>query len=253
MARYVKTIPMKDVMENSFSRIRQYLESKKFKYRTRDGEQLFQKGDGVWVAASFVKVTYAGGFARVEAWIDAMGAEQNLDGFVGCAAKKPLKKIVERVEEILNTPNPNFVPGEQKVEQPVIQQEQVPNQTAARLPEGISKQEYFKKYASESFYRDVKIAAIIGYVCAGLNAAVSILVSLFGLLDSVIFLALVLGMHLKKSKGCAIAITVYAAFSMVMGLVFTGTVSGWLWLVVGVTSLIAFKNAEKRYKALTNE
>lgn len=252
MPRYQNILPMVDSRENSFEKIRQLLDSKKFKYRTRDGEQVFQKGDGVWVAASFIKVTYENGFARVEGWIDAMGAEQNLEGFVGCAAKKPLKKMVEQVEAILRVPNPDYVPGEQTLEErPAAPCEQP--QTAVRLPEGISKKEYFQKYAKESFYRDIKITAIIGYICAGISAVASIVINLLGLVDSVIFLALVLGMHLKKSKGCAIAITVYAVFCMIMGLVLTGMISGWMWLVVGIVSLIAFNNAEKRFKQLTGQ
>lgn len=249
MARYRKVFPQLDSAADSFARVRQFLESKGFKYRNRDGEQVFQKGDGVWVAASFIKIAYAGSEICLEAWIDAMGAEQDLEGFVGCAAKKPLKKVVVQVESILNTPNPNYVPGvqEEAVEVPAADVAEV------QLPEGITKKEYFEKYAGESFYRDIKIAAIVAYICAGINAVIAIALNPLALLDSVILVALALGLHLKKSKACAIAITVYAAFVMVLGLVTSGSVSGWMWLVVGVISLIAFKNAEKRYHQLTGK
>lgn len=239
---------MVEAQENSFGKIQQYLKSKGFKYRTRDGEQLFQKGDGVWVAAKFIKVTYYNNVAYVEAWIDAMGQEQALEGFVGSAAKKPLKKIVAEVENILNQPDPNYIPAEATGEEissaPPVQK--------VELPEGITKKEYFKKYAGESFYRDVKIAAIVAYICAGINAVVSLLAAPVGLIDSVIFLGLALGMHIAKSKACAIGMLAYSIFVVLVGLVINGAFGGWLWVVAGVTAAIVFRNAEKRYKELTN-
>lgn len=80
---------------------------------------------------------------------------------------------------------------------------------------------------------------------------ISLLVSPFGLIDSVVFLALTLGMHLGKSKGCAIGMLVYAIFTVIAGLVAYGTFGGWLWIIAGVNALIVFNNADKRYKELT--
>lgn len=274
MARYSKTLSMVDYQANSFAQIQQYLTGKGFKYHLRDGEQVFQKGDGVWLVAKFVKVTYSYNQVRVEAWIDNLGMEQDLEGFVASAAKKPLKKIVAQVEEILTRPNGAYISQDQP--QTTVAEEGdfcaqcgtalVPGgrfcpkcahevgvpveKTMTRLPEGTTKKEYFKKHAGESFQKNVKTAAIIGYVCAGINAVISVLLMPLGLIDSLLFLGLALGMHLGKSKGCAIGMLIYSIFTVMVGLVMNGTFGGWLWVVAGVTAVIVFNNEEKRYKEL---
>lgn len=253
MARYEKILPIVDSPASSFGKVQQKLESKKYKYRNRDGELVFQKGDGVWVAARFIKVTYRENEVCLEAWVDAMGAEQGLDGFVASAVKKPLKKDVAEVEKILGCPNPDYVPGQASNEVPAAAEKPTPQPVSAQIPGNITKKEYFEKYAGESFYRDLKISAIVAYICAGLNAVISIVMSPFGLIDSVILFTLALCMHLCKSKGCAIAILAYAGFSMLVGLIFSGLLGGWLCLAAGITAVIAFVNAEKRYKKLTGQ
>ncbi len=255
MARYVNVLPMVDHEEVSFQKIRKFLESKKYRYKVVDGETLFQKGDGVWVAPSFVKITYAGGFVRVEAWINAMGAEMDLEGFVGSASKKPLKKIVGEVERILSIPGEGYVPGEeQPVEAPPAEKikEATPLEAAMAAGEEITKKIYFKKYASDMFYKNLKINAVIGYILCGI-IGLTCLANPWNAIDLCIYLGLVLGMHLGKSKGCAIVLTIYAAFSAILILIMNGTIAGWAWLIVSIYSWILFRNEEKRYRSLISE
>lgn len=277
MARYRNILPMVDSQENSFNQIQAYLKSKKFKFRTRNGEQVFQKGDGFWTAARFIKVTYSGNMACVEAWVDVMGEDQDLEGFSGSAAKKPLKKIVAEVEAILSRPGAGYVPQASQsvsseaatycvkcgtelapgsvfcpscshmVGQPYESAQEV------QLPEGTTENEYYKHYAGEGFNKSLKSAAIVAYICAGLNAALAVALNPLGLLDSLIFLGIALGMHLGKNKICAYALLGYAIFTVVVGLVMSGTFSGWLWLVAGITAVTTFRNAKKRYKQLTEQ
>lgn len=275
MARYIKELPMVDYRENTFPQIQQYLQSQKYEYLYRDGEQVFQKGKGVWVAPSFIKVSYRSNTVKLEAWIDAMGSEQGLDGVVGVAAKKPLKKAVEQVEQILTRPNGAYAPEE--VAPAVCTQcgtelkegikfctscgapvrEALDPVTLSAVNDGfpvgtqVSKKEYYKKYAGESFYRNLKITAICGYVLSGL-AMISALTMPLLLLDLAIYLGLTLGMHLGKSKGCAIGITAYSAFSVVYALILTGQLAGWGWLAVGIWGIVIFSNADKRYKKLVS-
>ena len=227
------------------------------------------------MAAKFIKVTYYNNIVRLEAWVDAMGAEQDLEGFVASAAKKPLKKAVAQVEQILYQPNPYYVPQEPaeavagegsicaKCGAQIVaggrfcpvcaHQVGMPVEPGAnvQLPEGITKKEYFKHHAGESFYRDIKIASIIAYICAGISAVVALLVNPWGLIDAVILLALALGVHIGKSKGCAIGMIVYFGVCVVVTLLSSGTLGGWGWLIVGIYGLNIFNNAEKRYKELT--
>lgn len=275
---------MVDFQENSFGQIRQLLEAKRYSYITYQGEQIFQHGDGFWIASKNIKVTYAGGQVRLEAWVGNMNNEMALDGIYGGAVKSKLKKLVPQVEKILQTPNPDYVP--EQAEPDVQEEAEAPKRycrhcgapmtpggafcpgcgmsaqesaaPAQQLPEGITKKEFIKHYAGDAFARQLRGAAILGYICAGLNAAVSMLSLLngtlpLGLVDSVIMLGLTLGMHLGKSKVCAILMLIYAVFTVVVGLVLSGTFSGWLWIVAGVYAVITFANVTKRYKKLTGK
>ena len=248
MARYTKIFPMQDTQENIHNRVRQYLSGKKFKFTTRDGEPVFQKGDGVWVAASFIQLSFAGGYVRLEAWVDTIGAEQDLEGVVGSAAKKPLKKVVAEVESILAAPGVGFVPEEQPAENADAAFLAADLAKSAQEPplENITKAEYYKNHASDSFKKNLKITAICGYVLCGI-LALTVLVNILAILDLAIFLGLTLGMHLGRSKGCAIGILAYSGASMILTLISTGTLGGWGWLVIGICALILFRNEDKRY------
>ena len=250
MARYIKEFPIVDYPETSFAEINRYLTEKKFVYKNRDGEMLFQKGKGFWTAPSFIKVTYLVQTVRVEAWIDVMGGDQDLEGFVGCAVKKPLKNMVNYVEYLLQRANPAYLQYKaETVEEEVPAIESEPQQ-APVLP--ASKKEYYKKYAAQGFYYNLRITAILGYVLCGISALTA-LVNPFVLLDVLIFLGLTLGMHLGKSKGCAIGITVYAALSMALVFAMTDTIGGWAWLIVGIYGIILFNNADKRYRKMMEQ
>ena len=245
MARYQTIMPLVDSQENSFEKIKSFLLGKKFKYETLDGQQVFRKGDGFWSAAKFIRVCYAGNYVRLEAWVDAMNAEMDLEGYVACAAKKPLKKIVEQVERIMRQPGADYVPAEDPGPIPEFSDEK---QT---LPEGITKKEYIRKYAGDTFKRQLRAVSIVGYFCAGLNAVFAWFLYAYALIDVFLILGLTLGMHLGRSKGCAIALLVYSICSVVSSVLLDGSISGWLLLVLGVMAVDVFAKAEKRYKELT--
>ena len=245
MARYQRVFPMTDSAENSFAKVHALLTGKKFKYENVDGQQVFRRGDGFWAAARFIRISYAGNFVRLEAWVDAMGSEMDLEGFVACAAKKPLKKVVAEVEAVLSQPGYGYVPAENTGTFPVFaEQKQV-------LPAGITKKEYIKHHAGENFQRNLRNTAIVGYILAGLNLLFALTLNIFALLDVAIILGLTLGMHLGKSKGCAVGLLIYSIYSVLFSLITTGSLSGWLLLVLGIMAVQVFTKAEKRYKELT--
>lgn len=274
MARYVKDFPMVDDFQNTYPQISRLLHDEKYLPRTRDGEQVFQKGDGVWLAASFVKVTRLGNTVRLEAWVDVWGADQGLEGFAGSAVKKPLKKIVARIEQILTKPNENYVPAPETAENsaevkfcnicgtPLTEEDKFCTAcgavvvsklyNGAPMDKNISKKAFLKQYAGESFYKNLKVVAIIGYVLAGISA-IAIFANPAAIIDVVVMLGLTLGMHLGRSKACAIGLTAYGAFWMVYNLVMYGMFSSWGILLVGVYGLIIFAGADKRYKEMTKQ
>lgn len=121
--------------------------------------------------------------------------------------------------------------------------------SATPLPE--SKKEYRKTCTNEKYRKTLKTNAIIMYVLVGLNLVLSIAANISGLLDVAITLALTLGMHIAKSKGCAVGILIYSIVNMVILLILNGSVGGWLWLVMGISCLKAFSIADKEYEELT--
>ena len=244
MARYQRVMPMVAGKEVTFPQIQKLMTEKGYHYEPAEGKEIFRKGDGVWTMGRYIAITYAGKFVNVEAWVTNIGTEMNLEGFVGCAGKKPVKKLVAQVENILSVPVEGFVPQEA----PVFESQ--PVQSGHILPPGISKKEYLKNYAGAEFQRQLKGAAIMGYVCAGINALM-VLLNPLALVEALILLSLTLGMHLGKSKGCAIAILVFSIFSMVVGLAVYGTLGGWLVLLCGIYGLVIFNKADKKYKELT--
>ncbi len=259
MARYVAEFPMVDDQQTTFSQIQKYLCSNRFEYCLRDGEMVFQKGKGFWVAPAFVKLTYRGNTVTLEAWIDIMGSEQGLDGFTGCAAKKPLKKKVAEIEKILTQPNPAYIPNEAQTEDCERPAEDAASPVKMWSPDHdlptdrkITKKEYFQKYAGDSFRNNVRVIAIMGYILCGIGSAAA-LVAPAVLIDMAIYLGLVLGMHLGKSKLCVIGILLYSVFSVVVTLVLSGTLGGWGWLILGIYAAVVFNNAEKRYYKLMDE
>ena len=87
--------------------------------------------------------------------------------------------------------------------------------------------------------------------CGFLLLLFALLASPAALVDVAILLGLGLGMHLGKSKGCAICMLIYSIYSVVVNLITTGTFSGWLLLVLGIMAVQVFDKAEKRFKRLT--
>lgn len=257
MARYINILPQVDYPDQTYTKIQQYLFGKGYKTATVGGQQAFKKGDGFWTAARYVKITYYDGNVRVEAWVDSMGSEMGLDGFYGWAVKKPLKEDVKIIEMTLMLPGNGFTPAVQSstqsapnayAAQSVYSAQPANSYGDSRLPAGITKKEYFKKYADDGFYTNVKVAAIIAYICVAINLVVSVLLSPIGIIESLVFLGLTLGMQLGKSKGCAIGMLVMAIVQVVLTLILSGSFGGWMWLIAGITAVSAFATAEKRFK-----
>lgn len=113
----------------------------------------------------------------------------------------------------------------------------------------MSKKEYLQSHAPESFYKTIKTCAIISYVMVGINV-LGLLVNPFAILDIAIMLGLTLGVHLKKIKGCAIALLVYGIFSFFVGIISMGIPAGTLWIVIPIIYIVQFNKAEKEYTAI---
>ncbi len=119
----------------------------------------------------------------------------------------------------------------------------------SRIPAGCTLKEYRKNYASAPLKKSIKTWSIVAYVLVGLNAVIAIFANPWMLLDTALLLGLTLGVHLNKSKGCAIALLVYTLINAVIGLIGSGSVSGWWWIVLAVSYISTIKKIDEEYKA----
>ena len=121
-----------------------------------------------------------------------------------------------------------------------------------QVPAGypISRKEFINQYAQLSIKRDIKSIAILCYVCAGLTFIVSCIMSPIGIIDALALAGLALGMHLGKSRGCAIAIFVLSIIETILSLT-AGSFPFWV-LLAGIAALVTFNKIEKQYKQFLN-
>ncbi len=120
-----------------------------------------------------------------------------------------------------------------------------------RIPAGCTKKEYRRSYASPELYKKLKNLAIVGYVLCGINVAVGLFLNFLALFDAALLGGLVAGMHLKRAKGCAVAILVYTGFGAVLSLIGGGSLTGWAWIILAISALSIFKKMDGEYTELT--
>lgn len=114
-------------------------------------------------------------------------------------------------------------------------------------PQPMSKKEYRKVCQNEKYRKDLKSSAVAMYVLSVINALVAIAANPVALVDTGIYLVLILGMHLGKRKGCAVGVLLYAIFHTVVTMATTGQFGGWLWLIAAIGGIKAFGVADKEY------
>jgi len=112
----------------------------------------------------------------------------------------------------------------------------------------VSKKEFLKKYAPASFKKTILVTSIVAYVLVGFNLLACLMGNVFGLIDVAIRLGLTLGVHVGKSKGCAIGLLAYGLFNLIVATLAMGMLAGWGWVAIPVVYLVAFNKAEKEYK-----
>ena len=114
-------------------------------------------------------------------------------------------------------------------------------------PQPMSKKEFRKVCQNEKYRKDLKSSAIFLYILSVVNALVAIAANPVALVDTGIYLVLILGMHLGKRKGCAVGVLLYAIFCTVVTMATTGQFGGWLWLIAAIGAIKAFGIADKEY------
>lgn len=113
----------------------------------------------------------------------------------------------------------------------------------------ITKKEYIKNHADEKLIKDIKKAAIVGYVCSGITAVLGfVMVNIGIIVEVLIMIGLLLGMHLGRKKWCAMTYLIIAILDCVVSMAFTGSPSGWLIIVAGIWAVGTFNKIDKAYR-----
>lgn len=115
----------------------------------------------------------------------------------------------------------------------------------------MSKETYRTVCKNKKYLNQIKTAAIICYICAGINLLIAIIGgSVLPLIDVAISVPLAILLQKKKSKGIAIALLVYGVSAVMINLVLNGQIAGWMWLVAGVSAVSAFNICDKEYEEI---
>ena len=115
----------------------------------------------------------------------------------------------------------------------------------------MSKEAYRTVCKNEKYLKQIKTAAIICYICAGINLLLAIIGgSILPLIDVAISVPLAILLQKKKNKGIAIALLVYGVSVVLINLVLNGQIAGWLWLVAGISAVSAFNVCDKEYEEI---
>lgn len=113
----------------------------------------------------------------------------------------------------------------------------------------ISKKEFIENYASQPLRKSINSISIVCYALAAISAVSSVVMThnFFALIDVAVLLALTLGMHLGKSKICAILLLIVSIIECVMTTIMLGTISGWWWVIAGISAVSSFVKLDKEY------
>lgn len=116
--------------------------------------------------------------------------------------------------------------------------------------EYVSKGQYRRICTNAEYLKNLKTCAIVLYVLTGLNAVIQLLTAPTGLVVVALDLALVLGIHLGKSKGCAIALLCISIVSVILALIYAGRPGGWMWIIASIAAIRAFSAADREYESI---
>ena len=108
--------------------------------------------------------------------------------------------------------------------------------------------EFRRTYYENGYQKKIFVIAVIAYIIIAFHVITSVLYSITGLADCAIFATLVIGIHKKKSKGCAIGLLAYSILNwLVVFLATSNLFSGWVWIAISAGSLYMIQKADKAY------
>jgi tetrahydromethanopterin S-methyltransferase subunit E len=114
----------------------------------------------------------------------------------------------------------------------------------------MTRGEFYKNYAAKAIKGNITAAGVLSYITAAITLILSLAVmnDPFLLIDCLLVLGLGLGVHLGRSRVCAVLLMAYAAYNTIFFLITSGMVSGWLIIIAGICALAGTFTFEKAWK-----
>lgn len=117
------------------------------------------------------------------------------------------------------------------------------------MPNSCTLKEYRKKYAPEHLRKNVQNLALVGYLLGVVNLAMGIWNgNVFQIAVAVVLLVLDLGLHLNKSKVCAVGILVCACLDLLLSAYTGGSATNWGWIALGFCAIGPINEMDKAFK-----
>ncbi|MBO6014456.1 MAG: hypothetical protein J6P48_03205 [Oscillospiraceae bacterium] len=119
----------------------------------------------------------------------------------------------------------------------------------SQAPRVATKAEFIALPENQPLKKQLSTSGILCYIFAAVNLIVTLVTgNTLGILDVVILLVLGLFIHLKHSRTCAIILLIYAVFSVVMNLIATGKLGGYLIVIAGIYAVVSAFKLDKAWK-----
>ncbi|MDO5155292.1 MAG: hypothetical protein Q4D51_04945 [Eubacteriales bacterium] len=137
---------------------------------------------------------------------------------------------------------------------PEFDEPYVSSASTSAYASNITFKEFYKDYCSATTKKNINGSAITLYICSGITLIASILATALGVnimaaaLDAVLMLGLALGIHIGKSRVCAVIVLIYSLINCIYTMTQTGRPGGWLIIIAGAYATIATFSARKEYK-----
>lgn len=144
---------------------------------------------------------------------------------------------------------PEFYPG---FDEPYV------STSTSTVKHDISFKEFYQSHCSQNIKKNINASAIMLYVCSCVTLILSFVATALGVdimaaaLDAFILLGLALGIHIGKSRVCAIIVLIYSILNCMYSIVATGKVSGYLIILAGIYATIYTFKARKEYNEYIN-
>ena len=127
--------------------------------------------------------------------------------------------------------------------------------SAAPAAAAETKKEFMNLPENAALKKQLVTSAVFCYVCAAINLAIVLLTDsgYYPLIDVVLLVGLGLGIHLARSRVCAVILCAYGVINAVLGIAQDGKISGYLILLAGVYAVISTFRLDKQWKAYRGE